>query len=217
MLVALGDISSVQSKATEETNKEIDWLLDYATTHPDASITYTASNMILRIHSDASYLSVPRARSRVGGHFYLSLGTTTQDINDLIHSVSKILKNIVSSAAEVEIAATFENCKEALLIRTTLEELGHPQPPTPVQVDNTTAHGFANETIKIKRTKAIDMRYHWTRSVLGCPETSRSWGRLWRVDDIDRLLPYPTLRSLGLVAELCLGIRLLPGCGGRPR
>ena len=161
MLVALGDISSVQSKATEKTNKEIDWFLDYAATHPDASITYTASNMILRIHSDASYLSVPRARSRVGGHFYLSLGTTTQDINGPIHSVSKILKNVVSSAAEAEIAATFENCKEAVLIRTTLEELGHPQLPTPVQVDNTTAHGFANETIKIKRTKAIDMRYHW--------------------------------------------------------
>ena len=47
------------------------------------------------------------------------------------------------------------------MIRTTLEELGHPQPPTPVQVDNTTAHGFVNDTIKIKRTKAIDMRYHW--------------------------------------------------------
>ena len=47
------------------------------------------------------------------------------------------------------------------MIRTTLQELGHPQPPTPVQVDNTTAHGFANDTIKIKRTKAIDMRYHW--------------------------------------------------------
>jgi hypothetical protein len=34
-------------------------------------------------------------------------------------------------------------------------------PPTPVQVDNSTAYGFANKSIKIKRTKAIDMRYHW--------------------------------------------------------
>ena len=161
MLVALGELSSAQSKATEQTKKDLDWLLNYAATHPDAGITYTASNMILRIHSDASYLSVPQARSRVGGHFYLSLGVTIQDTNGPIHCVSKILKNVVSSAAEAEIAATFENCKEAVVIRTTLQELGHPQPPTPVQVDNTTAHGFVNGTIKIKRTKAIDMRYHW--------------------------------------------------------
>jgi hypothetical protein len=117
--------------------------------------------MILKIHSDASYLSVPRARSRVGGYFYLSLGASNPILNGPIHCVSKILKNVVSSAAEAEIAATFENCKEAVVIRTTLEELGHPQPPTPIQVDNTTAHGFVNDTIKIKRTKAIDMRYHW--------------------------------------------------------
>ena len=161
MLVTLGDIAANQSKATKHTMQEINWLLDYAASHADAKITYTASNMILRIHSDASYLSVPRARSRVGGHFYLSLGATSPALNGPIHCVSKILKNVVSSAAEAEIAATFENCKEAVMIRTTLQELGHPQPPTPVQVDNTTAHGFANDTIKIKRTKAIDMRYHW--------------------------------------------------------
>ena len=47
------------------------------------------------------------------------------------------------------------------MIRTTLEELGHSQTLTPVQVDNTTAHRFTNKTIKIERTKAIDMRYHW--------------------------------------------------------
>ena len=61
MLVALGDIAATQTKATKLTKKEIDWLMDYAVSHPDAKITYRASNMILRIHSDASYLSIPRA------------------------------------------------------------------------------------------------------------------------------------------------------------
>ena len=55
---------------------------------------------------------------------------------------------MVSSTAEAEIAATFENCKEAVMLRMTLEEMGHPQPPTPIQVDNSTTHGFVNETIK---------------------------------------------------------------------
>ena len=67
------------------------------------------------------------------------------------------------SAAEADIGATFLNAKEALLIRTTLEELGDPQPPTPMQVDNTTSVGFANNTTKQKRSKAIDMHFYWIR------------------------------------------------------
>ena len=69
----------------------------------------------------------------------------------------------MSLAAEAEIGATFLNAKDVLPIRTTLEELGHPQPPTPMQVDNTTSVGFSNNTIKQKRSKAIDMRFYWIR------------------------------------------------------
>jgi hypothetical protein len=48
-------------------------------------------------------------------------------------------------------------------IITMLTELGHPQPPTPMQVDSTTAKGFANGTIKQKKSKAMDMRWHWLK------------------------------------------------------
>eukprot|EP00956_Cyclotella_meneghiniana_P034976 scaffold109924_cov40-Cyclotella_meneghiniana.AAC.1 len=47
-------------------------LLDYLASQEDAVITYNASEMILAAHSDASYLSEPEARSRAGGHFFLS-------------------------------------------------------------------------------------------------------------------------------------------------
>lgn len=73
------------------------------------------------------------------------------------------MKEIVSSAAEAELAALFYNGKEACALRTTLEELGHPQPPTPIQTDNSTAAGIANDTVKQKRSKAIDMRFYWIR------------------------------------------------------
>jgi len=169
MLVALGDIASEQTKATIKTLAKVEWLLDYAASNPLATIRYTASGMILYIHSDASYLSVSKARSRVGGHFFLSNPSTDPSkpplvrppLNGPIHTISKILKNVVGSAAEAEIAGTYVNATEAVPIVVTLEELGHIQPPTPIQVDNSTAFGFANKKIKIKRTKAIDMRYHW--------------------------------------------------------
>jgi hypothetical protein len=62
--------------------------------------------------------------------------------------VSKVLKHVMSSAAEAEIGAVFINAKEGAVLRTTLEELGHTQPPTPMDMDNTTATGYSNGTIK---------------------------------------------------------------------
>jgi len=42
-------------------------------------------------------------------------------------------------------------------------ELGHPQPPTPIRTDNSTAVGLANDTVKQKCSKAIDMQFYWVR------------------------------------------------------
>jgi hypothetical protein len=169
MLVALGSIASTQSKATKNTFDEVTWLLKYAASNPDAEIMYTASDMVLHVHSDGSYLSEPKACSRAGGHFFLSdlscsphkQPKTTPTSNGPIYSLSRIICNVMGSAAEAEIASSYMNGQEAIPIRTTLNEMGHPQPPTPVQVNNSTAEGFANNTIKQKRSKAIDMRFYW--------------------------------------------------------
>ena len=73
------------------------------------------------------------------------------------------MSNVMGSAAEAKIGAAYINGQEAVPIRTLLYELEHPQPATPIQVDNSTANGFANNTIKQKRLKAIDMRFYWIR------------------------------------------------------
>jgi hypothetical protein len=62
----------IMSKATTKTLAHVTQFLDYASTHPDATIRYSASPMILTIHRDASYFSESESRSRVGGIFYLS-------------------------------------------------------------------------------------------------------------------------------------------------
>ena len=67
----------------------------------------------------------------------------------------------MGSAAEAEISAGYINGQDSVPIRTTLIEMGHPQPPTPLQVDNTTARSFANGTMKQKRSKSIDMNFYW--------------------------------------------------------
>ena len=65
--------------------------------------------------------------------------------------------------AEAEIQATYHNAQEDFSIVTTSEELIHPQPPTPLQVNNTTAGGYSNETINPKRSKSMDTCYHWVK------------------------------------------------------
>jgi hypothetical protein len=70
VLMPLNDIATEQTKATEKTQAATNQLLDYLATHPDATIRYHASDMILHIHINASYLSVSNARSRIRGLFF---------------------------------------------------------------------------------------------------------------------------------------------------
>jgi hypothetical protein len=71
VLMPLNDIATEQTKATEKMQAATNKMLDYLTNHPDATIRYHASDMVLHIHSDASYLSVSNARSCLGGLFFL--------------------------------------------------------------------------------------------------------------------------------------------------
>jgi hypothetical protein len=75
----------------------------------------------------------------------------------------KIIDVVVGSATEAEIGVGYLNGHDIVPIVTTLEELGHVQGPTPIQVDNTTSDGFANGTMNQKRSKAMDMRWYWIR------------------------------------------------------
>ena len=63
MLAALSSIASNQAEPTEETMDNIKLLLDYAARNQDAILTYQASDMVLIVHSNASYLSEPKAPS----------------------------------------------------------------------------------------------------------------------------------------------------------
>jgi hypothetical protein len=69
VIIPLNDIATEQTRATEKTKTAGGQLLDYLDTHPDAKIRFHASDIILHIHSDASYLSVSNSRSRLGRLF----------------------------------------------------------------------------------------------------------------------------------------------------
>ena len=167
-LVALNDIGSQQSEPTQNTVKEANWLMDFLSWHPNGKIRYYAGNMQLAVDSDAAYLVVPGAKSRYAGHFYLEsfpnrLNYNKSPSNGAVHTECKILKNIVCSAAEAECGGLFHNAQVALGIQRTLKAIGHPQGPTRIKTDNSTANSFVHASMRIKRSKTWDMRYHWLR------------------------------------------------------
>ena len=166
LLVALKNLAAMQSHPTEETFNKFICLLNYIASHPDATVIYADTAICLHAHSADFYLSVPNARSRTGGIFLLSIISTKDPppdkcpANGPIHVICNIIKIVMISAVEVEIGAGYMTAQEEFSIRTCLEEMEHPQPTTPIQVNKTTSVGFENRTIKQKRSKEIDKRFY---------------------------------------------------------
>ena len=116
--------------------------------------------MILNLHSANSYLSEPKAKSRAGGHFWIGNKGDEDFNNGAIVTLSSVIKHVMSSASESELAALFYNWKAAVPLCVTLEEMCHRQPKTPVTTDNSTAHGLIQITMIPKAYKSMDMRFH---------------------------------------------------------
>ncbi len=151
VLMALSSIAAEQTKAMEQTMSHCRQLLDYLSGHSDGKIHFHASDMILNIHLDASYLSKHKACSRACGHFFMGWMPTNGTpicLNRAFQVSTTILKFVVASAAKAELGALYHNCQTGIIFRLTLTNMGHPQPKTPVHCNNATAVGIANNTIK---------------------------------------------------------------------
>ena len=165
IITALNEIASTQAKPTEKTIQKIKMLLDYLNTHPKARIRFYKSDMILYVDSDEAYLVAEKAKSRIAGYYYCSNKTNKNftknpPLNGPIHIECKLLRHVVTSAAEAETAGLFINCQKIIEIQQMLKALRHEQPPTPVKTDNATAASFVTDMLKKKRSKAWDVRYH---------------------------------------------------------
>jgi hypothetical protein len=124
-------------------------------------LTYKASNMVLAIHSNTSYISKPKACSRAGRHMLMAGKDDIPANNGAILNILQIIWAVMSSAMEAELGALFINAKTAVSMCHTHKELGPPQPPTPMLTNNKTAHDPLTNKIMPKALKAMDMHFHW--------------------------------------------------------
>ncbi len=175
MLTAISSIASTQAEPTKETMENIKLFLHYVASHQNAILTYQASDMVLIVHSNASYLSRPKARSCARGHFFMSSDVTNPHNNGTVLNIPQLIKAVMSSAAEAELGALYINVHKAVPMCQLLTEMGHIQLRTLIQTDNSTACGVVNSNIQPWQTKAMDMRFHW----LHCHEAQHQFCFYW--------------------------------------
>jgi hypothetical protein len=103
LMMPINIVASEQSRATAVTADKVIKLLNYCNTHPETKIRYHASDMILHIHSYASYLSEKEAKSRAGGLFYMGSSTNTEkktyQRGNFDHQQSSQTRNVFGSGS----------------------------------------------------------------------------------------------------------------------
>ena len=145
-------------------------------THHNPTLRYLASDMVLALDTYGSYLSKLNGKSRAVAYMFLIKTDDPDFHNGAVLILLTIIKHVMVSASETNLAAPFYGCKEAIPLRTTLEEMGHPQPgPTPVTTDNSTAVGLTKNTMVPKASKSMDMRFQW----LKCRHAQQLFKYLW--------------------------------------
>ena len=80
--------------------------------------------------------------------------------NGPILTISQIIRNVMSSTAEAELAGLLICAKEMVPLWQALNKMGWPQPKSPIQCDNSTDVGVAIQTIIPRKTKSVDMQLH---------------------------------------------------------
>lgn len=130
---------------------------------------FSASDMALHANSDVSYLSLPKTRSRARRHYYLSdlsyeppkVQTTAPKSNRPVFTVCHILRHIMTSSTEVEIATLFKNDPETVVLRNILINLRYSQPATTIKRDVSMVVDISTNTILQRKLHATDMECYW--------------------------------------------------------
>ena len=127
-----------------------------------------------------------KARSRAAAYFYLSTdygallppdhaSKLPSCPNGAVHVMSTVMQQVLLSATEAEVGAKFYGCQAAVPLRNTLADLGHIQRATLIITDNECCKGILNNTVKQRRSKAMDMRFYWVKCRIAQGQFTSLW------------------------------------------
>ena len=167
-------------------------LLQYFKQFPNATVRFHRSDMILRAETDASYNSEPGARSRIASFFYFGNREEVEgQRNGAVQVNVKVETTVCNSAMEIEYVGCYATARSGIALRQMSDAMGYPQAATRISTDNACAAGVANKTMKIKRSRTINMNFHWIRDRVAQGEYTVVWfeGRKNLADFFTKPLP----------------------------
>jgi hypothetical protein len=175
ILPATTALAAAQAHATVRVQADAHRLLSYCGRYPANGLRLHACAMELIAYTDASYLTRPDGRSVAGGIAFCGSHAAPESSNGAILTHSVVIDSVCASVAEAEYGALFLFARECVEVRQILHDLGYPQAPTRLICDNSCAVGIATDTVSAKRTKSIDMRFHWVRDRIRQGQFAVSW------------------------------------------
>ncbi len=190
------------SPKTMKTEQMVEHFMNYLHTWSEPCVTFYASDMQLHVHSDASYLSETRARSRVAGFHCMGNYDPASGLppNGFVSTFSSIADNVCGSAQEAEGIGIFLNAQLAIPSRDALLFMGHPQGETLIVSDNLIGVNILNGHLPPKRSRCMDMRFYWIKDRISQRQFRLEWqpGRTNLADYLTKIHPpahYPRIRS----------------------
>ncbi|GAC1660287.1 MAG: hypothetical protein PVS3B3_30240 [Ktedonobacteraceae bacterium] len=137
-------------------------------------------------YSDANWGNDINTRKSTSGYvFYLGEG--------VICWSSKRQATVALSSTEAEYMALTHATKEAIWLRTLLEELGYVQETTTIYEDNQSSIALARNPVHHVRTKHIDIQHHFIREKVESKEVDLTYMPTDEMvgDALTKPLPYP--------------------------
>jgi hypothetical protein len=156
---AVGVVSRYMSNPGKQHWEAVKWILRYLKGTLGTSLCFTGADMKLTGYVDSDLAGDVDTRKSTTGYVYTLGGTA-------VSWVSKLQKIVALSTTEAEYVAVTEAGKEMVWLQGFLEELGQRQKKGILHSDSQSAIFLAKNPAFHSRTKHIQLRYHFIRSLL---------------------------------------------------
>jgi hypothetical protein len=136
------------------------YICRYLAGTPQYSIMYDGrSNKGLVAYTDSDWAADPIKRRSITGFFF-------KLANGIISWQSRSQKTVALSSTEAEYMALSDTSRQAVWIKSVLDELGMSIGTVPISGDNQGSIFISSNPVQERRSKHIDIRYHYVRDCI---------------------------------------------------
>ncbi|GJU84542.1 putative RNA-directed DNA polymerase [Tanacetum coccineum] len=156
---AVGVVSRFLSNPGKKHWEAVKWIFRYLRGTSKLGITFGNGKPMLVGYTDSDLAGNKDNMKSTSGYLMTFAGGA-------VSWQSRLQKCVALSTTEAEYVAATEACKELLWLKRFLQELGFKQQRYAVLCDNQSTIHLAKNSMFHKRTKHIDIRYHWIRDAI---------------------------------------------------